>query len=221
MLAWAAPSPPNPTPRAETNHEQDVGSFGRCRSPARSPAAHRPGRRRACRAAGAELVVLRPFGKFDRAQLQRGYKIYKEVCANCHSASLLKFRNLSQPGGPEFTPGQVTALAATYQIKDGPNEAGEMFERPGRPADAFPSPFPNEQAARAANGGAYPPDMSVLAKARTYERGFPRFIFDIFTQYQEQGPDYIAALLTGTRTRRRRVSPCSRASTTTPICPVT
>lgn len=138
-----------------------------------------------------------PFGKFDRAQLQRGYKIYKEVCANCHSASLLKFRNLSQPGGPEFTPGQVTALAATYQIKDGPNEAGEMFERPGRPADAFPSPFPNEQAARAANGGAYPPDMSVLAKARTYERGFPRFIFDIFTQYQEQGPDYIAALLTG------------------------
>jgi ubiquinol-cytochrome c reductase cytochrome b/c1 subunit len=138
-----------------------------------------------------------PFGKFDRAQLQRGYKIYKEVCANCHSASLLKFRNLSQPGGPEFTPGQVTALAATYQIKDGPNEAGEMFERPGRPADAFPSPFPNEQAARAANGGAYPPDMSVLAKARTYERGFPRFVFDIFTQYQEQGPDYIAALLTG------------------------
>ncbi len=138
-----------------------------------------------------------PFGKFDRAQLQRGYKIYKEVCASCHSASLLKFRNLSQPGGPEFTPGQVTALAATYQIKDGPNEAGEMFERPGRPADAFPSPFPNEQAARAANGGAYPPDMSVLAKARTYERGFPRFIFDIFTQYQEQGPDYIAALLTG------------------------
>ena len=138
-----------------------------------------------------------PFGTFDRAQLQRGYKVYKEVCASCHSAALLKFRNLSQPGGPEFTPGQVTALAATYQVKDGPNEAGEMFERPGRPADAFPSPFPNEQAARAANGGAYPPDMSVLAKARTYERGFPRFIFDIFTQYQEQGPDYIAALLTG------------------------
>jgi ubiquinol-cytochrome c reductase cytochrome b/c1 subunit len=138
-----------------------------------------------------------PFGTFDRAQLQRGYKVYKEVCANCHSASLLKFRNLSQPGGPEFTPGQVTALAATYQIKDGPNEAGEMFERPGRAADAFPSPFPNEQAARSANGGAYPPDLSVIAKARTYERGFPRFVFDIFTQYQEQGPDYLAALLTG------------------------
>lgn len=138
-----------------------------------------------------------PFGKFDRAQLQRGYKVFKEVCANCHAASLLKFRNLAQPGGPEFSTGQVTALAATYQIKDGPNESGEMFERPGRAADAFPSPFANEQAARSANGGAYPLDLSVIAKARTYERGFPRFIFDIFTQYQEQGPDYIAALLTG------------------------
>ncbi|WP_306225127.1 cytochrome c1 [Bosea beijingensis] len=138
-----------------------------------------------------------PFGKFDRAQLQRGFKVYKEVCASCHGASLVSFRNLSQPGGPEFTPGQVAALAATYQIKDGPNEQGEMFERPGRPADRFPSPFPNEQAARAAQGGAYPPDFSVLAKARTYTRGFPAFVFDIFTQYQEQGPDYIHALMVG------------------------
>lgn len=141
-----------------------------------------------------------PFGKFDRAQLQRGFKVVKEVCANCHAMNLgnaVRIRNLSQPGGPEFTPGQVAALAATYQVTDGPNDQGEMFQRPGRPADAFPAPFPNEQAARAANGGAYPPDMSVLAKARTYERGFPWFIFDIFTQYQEQGPDYITALLTG------------------------
>ncbi|KQU51692.1 cytochrome C [Bosea sp. Leaf344] len=138
-----------------------------------------------------------PFGTFDRAQLQRGFKVVKEVCANCHSMSLIRLRNLSQPGGPEFSTGQVTALAATYTIKDGPNEQGEMFDRPGRAADAFPAPFPNEQAARAANGGAYPPDLSVLAKARTYERGFPKFVFDMFTQYQEQGPDYIAALLTG------------------------
>lgn len=138
-----------------------------------------------------------PFGTFDRAQLQRGYKVFKEVCASCHSASLMRFRNLSQPGGPEFTPSQITALAATFQVKDGPNDAGEMFERPGRPADVFPAPFANEQAARAANGGAYPVDLSVIAKARTYERGFPRFIFDIFTQFQEQGPDYIAALLAG------------------------
>jgi ubiquinol-cytochrome c reductase cytochrome b/c1 subunit len=138
-----------------------------------------------------------PLGTFDRAQLQRGFKVFKEVCSSCHAASLLRFRNLSQPGGPEFSKGQVDALAATYQINDGPNDTGEMFQRPGRAADAWPSPFPNEQAARAAQGGAYPPDFSVLAKARTYERGFPRFIFDIFTQYQEQGPDYIHALMVG------------------------
>ena len=138
-----------------------------------------------------------PFGKFDRAQLQRGFKVTREVCASCHAMSLVRFRNLSQPGGPEFSAGQVTALAATDQITDGPTEQGEMFQRPGRAADAFPAPFPNEMAARAANGGAYPPDLSVLAKARTYERGFPRFVFDIFTQYQEQGPDYIKALLVG------------------------
>lgn len=141
-----------------------------------------------------------PFGKFDRAQLQRGFKVAKEVCANCHAMSLIRFRNLAEPGGPGFTPSQVAALAASYSnIKDGPNDSGEMFERPGRPADAFPAPFANEQAARAANGGAYPPPIDMLAKARTYERGFPKFVFDIFTQYQEQGPDYIVALLTGYR----------------------
>lgn len=138
-----------------------------------------------------------PFGKFDRAQLQRGFKVAREVCASCHAMSMLRFRNLSQPGGPEFTPGQVAALAATYQVTAGPNDTGEMFQRPGLSADSIPAPFANEQAARAANGGAYPPDISMLAKARTYERGFPTFVFDIFTQYQEQGPDYITALLNG------------------------
>lgn len=138
-----------------------------------------------------------PFGTFDRAQLQRGFQVYREVCSACHSISLLKFRNLSQPGGPEFSNAQVRALAAEYKVKDGPNDSGEMFERPGRPADAYPSNFPNEQAARAANGGAYPPDMSLLGKARTYERGFPWFLIDIFTQYQEQAPDYIHAILMG------------------------
>ncbi|MFZ5739228.1 ubiquinol-cytochrome c reductase cytochrome b/c1 subunit [Rhodopseudomonas thermotolerans] len=138
-----------------------------------------------------------PFGTYDRAQLQRGFKIYKEVCANCHSLKLLQYRNLAEPGGPGFTVEQAKAIAAEAQIKDGPNDAGDMFERPGRLADTFHSPFPNEQAARAANGGAAPPDMSLLAKARTYSRGFPQFIFDLFTQYQEQGPNYIAALLQG------------------------
>jgi ubiquinol-cytochrome c reductase cytochrome b/c1 subunit len=138
-----------------------------------------------------------PFGTFDRAQLQRGYKVYKEVCATCHSMHLLSFRNLGEPGGPGFSKAQVAAIAAEAKVQDGPNDSGEMFERPGRPADRFPSPFPNDAAARAANGGALPPDFSVLAKARSYERGFPTFIFDIFTQYQEQGVDYIYALLHG------------------------
>ena len=139
-----------------------------------------------------------PFGTFDRAQLQRGLKVYREVCASCHSLNKVYFRNLSQPGGPEFVPGQVQALAAEYKVKDGPNEAGEMFERPGRPADRWPSPFPNEQAAAAANGGKAPPDLSVMTKARSYQRGFPTFIFDIFTQTSESlGPNYVAALLKG------------------------
>ncbi len=138
-----------------------------------------------------------PFGKFDRAQLQRGFKVYREVCANCHSLSFVSFRNLAEPGGPEFSVAQAQTVAGEYKIKDGPNDQGEMFERPGRLADYFPAPFPNEQAARVANGGAYPPDLSVIAKARTYERGFPRFLMDVVTQYQEQGVDYLAALLKG------------------------
>jgi ubiquinol-cytochrome c reductase cytochrome b/c1 subunit len=140
-----------------------------------------------------------PFGRYDQGQLQRGFKVYKEVCAACHSINLFRFRNLAEPGGPGYTPAQAAAVAAEYQIKDGPNDRGEMFERPGRVADAMPWNFPNENAARAANGGALPPDMSVIAKARTYERGFPWFVFDMFTQYQEQGPDYLTALMMGYR----------------------
>jgi ubiquinol-cytochrome c reductase cytochrome b/c1 subunit len=138
-----------------------------------------------------------PFGKYDRAQIQRGFKIYREVCQNCHSLSLLSFRNLADEGGPGFSEAQVDAIAAQYKVKDAPNDQGDINDRPARAADHFPPVFANEQAARAANGGALPPDMSVLAKARGYERGFPLFIFDIFTQYQEAGPDYIAAILKG------------------------
>ena len=138
-----------------------------------------------------------PFGTFDRGALQRGLKVYKEVCSGCHGLSYVAFRNLEEPGGPGYTTAQVVALASDYKIKDGPNDQGEMFERAGRPADYFPSPFPNEEAARAANGGAAPPDLSLITKALSYERGFPQFIFDFFTQYQEQGPDYVAAILQG------------------------
>lgn len=139
-----------------------------------------------------------PFGTFDQAQLQRGFKIYKEVCSTCHSMNLLSFRNLAEPGGPGFTEAQAAAIAAEYKIKD-VNDAGEPIERPGRLADHFPAPFANEKAAAAAMGGKAPPDMSTLAKARSYPRGFPWFIFDFFTQYQEEGPDYISALLKGYR----------------------
>jgi ubiquinol-cytochrome c reductase cytochrome b/c1 subunit len=138
-----------------------------------------------------------PFGKFDQGQLQRGYKVYKEVCSACHSMNLVHYRNLTDPGGPGFSIAQAEALASEIQVKDGPNDAGDMFERPGRVADKFPSPFPNENAARAANGGAAPPDLSLMAKARGYERGFPQFIFDAFTQFQEKGPNYIHAILIG------------------------
>ena len=137
------------------------------------------------------------FGHYDQAQLQRGYQVYKDVCASCHAMKLVKFRNLADEGGPGFTEDAVKVLAATYAIQDGPNDAGEMFERPRLPSDAFPSPFPNDNAARAANGGALPPDLSLIAKARAVHRGFPWFVFDMFWPYQEQGPDYITSLLTG------------------------
>jgi ubiquinol-cytochrome c reductase cytochrome b/c1 subunit len=137
-----------------------------------------------------------PFGSYDRAQLQRGFKIYREVCQACHSLELVSFRNLAEPGGPGFSPAQAAAVAVEYRVKD-IDDKGDQIERGGRVADHFPPPFANELAARAANNGALPPDMSVLAKARTYERGFPLFVFDALTQYQEQGVDYIVALLKG------------------------
>jgi len=139
-----------------------------------------------------------PFGKFDRAQLQRGFQVYKEVCAACHSLGLVAFRTLGQPGGPEFPEDQVKAIAEGWSVKiKDINDSGEVIERAPRPADFFPKPFANEKAAETANGGKAPPDLSLMPKARTYERGFPTFIFDIFTQYQEQGADYVRSFLTG------------------------
>lgn len=138
-----------------------------------------------------------PFGIYDVGQLQRGLKVYNEVCKACHGMKLVSFGSLAEPGGPGLTTAQATAFAADYQVTDGPNDQGEMFQRPARLADHFPSPFANDAAARVANNGVLPPDLSVIAKARGYERGFPLFLFDIFTQYQEEGVDYLVALLTG------------------------
>jgi ubiquinol-cytochrome c reductase cytochrome b/c1 subunit len=137
-----------------------------------------------------------PFGKYDRAQLQRGFRVYREVCQVCHGLKLLAFRNLADPGGPGFTPAQAAAVAAEYQVRGEPNDQGEVKDRPGRPADFFPPPFANDNEARA-RYNAVPPDLSVIAKARSYERGFPWWVLDMVTQYQEHGVDYLTALLLG------------------------
>ena len=133
-----------------------------------------------------------PFGKFDRAQLQRGYKVYKEVCSNCHSMRFISFRNLADKGGPGFTGDQVKTLAASYKIKDGPNDAGDMFERDGLPSDRFPWAFANEEAAKAANGGALPPDLSLITKAREGWHGTLNQMWNGIG-----GPQYVYSLLTG------------------------
>ena len=121
-------------------------------------------------------------GKFDRGSLQRGYQVYTEVCAACHSMKYLSYRNLSQPGGPEFSEQQAKIIASQFEVTDGPNSDGEMFTRPGRLSDKFVGPYPNEQAATAANGGAYPPDMSVLVKAR---KGGADYIYSVLMGYED------------------------------------
>ena len=122
------------------------------------------------------------FGKFDRASLQRGYQVYTEVCAACHSMKYLSYRNLSEKGGPEFSVAQAKAIAASFEVTDGPNSDGEMFNRPGKLSDKFVMPYENVKAAQAANGGAYPPDMSVLVKARG---GGVDYIYSLLQGYEE------------------------------------
>ena len=121
-------------------------------------------------------------GKFDRASLQRGFQVYQEVCSSCHSMQYLSYRNLGEPGGPEFSIEEVKAIAASMEIEDGPDSQGEMFIRPGRPSDKFKSPYLNVNASIAANGGAYPPDMSVLVKARP---GGADYIYSVLMGYEE------------------------------------
>ena len=122
------------------------------------------------------------FGVFDRASLQRGYQVYQEVCSGCHSVQYLSYRNLSEKGGPEFSVEEAKAIAAQFEVEDGPNSDGEMFMRPGRLSDKFVKPYPNVEASTAANGGAYPPDMSVLAKAR---KGGADYIYSLLLGYEE------------------------------------
>ena len=127
------------------------------------------------------------FGTFDRSSLQRGYQVYQEVCSGCHSIQHLSYRNLSEKGGPEFSLDEAKAIAAQFEVTDGPNDEGEMFTRPRRLSDKFVNPFPNIQAATAANGGAYPPDMSVLVKAR---KGGADYIYSLLLGYKEVPAGY-------------------------------
>ena len=122
------------------------------------------------------------FGTFDRASLQRGYQVYQEVCSGCHSVQHLSYRNLSEEGGPEFSIEEVKAIVSQFEIEDGPNSDGEMFMRSARLSDKFISPYPNIEASTSANDGAYPPDMSVLAKART---GGADYIYSLLMGYEE------------------------------------
>ena len=122
------------------------------------------------------------FGKYDRASLQRGYQVYTEVCAACHSMQYLSYRNLAEPGGPEFTEEEAKFIAAGFEVLDGPNSEGEMFTRPAKLSDKFVMPYDNVEAAKAANGGAYPPDMSVLAKAR---KGGADYIYSLLLGYED------------------------------------
>lgn len=144
-------------------------------------------------------------GQYDRDQLQRGFQVYQNVCSNCHGLKRVYFRNLVQPGGPQFPEASVKGLAASWpnQITDGPNDEGKMFERPPGLPDPIRGPYHNDKEARAAQNGALPPDLSLIVKARAVERNPSWWIHpflmlgDIAKGYQEGGADYLYALLTG------------------------
>jgi cytochrome c1 len=144
-------------------------------------------------------------GTFDQAQLQRGFKVYSETCARCHGIKRIAFRNLVQPGGPGFPEAGVKSLAAgNYKVDAEPNEDGKVLKRPAILADYIPPPFRNEQEARAAQpGGALPPDLSLIVRARSIETDSPFYMVpftmlrDIVSGYQEAGADYLYAYLTG------------------------
>lgn len=143
-----------------------------------------------------------PGGHFDKNQLQRGFQVFKEVCSTCHGIKRIAFRNLVQPGGPEFPEDGVRSLAATYKV-DELDGNGKVVQRPARLSDRVPSPYKNEAEARSIHNGAYPPDLSLIAKSRGVEYTGPiwyhpvSMLKDVVSGYQEGGADYLYALLTG------------------------
>jgi cytochrome c1 len=145
------------------------------------------------------------WGQYDNAQLQRGFQVYTQVCASCHGLSRVAFRNLVEPGGPEFPEEAVKQFAAEWPNKpiDGPNDEGKMFERPALLSDPILGPYRNDKEARAVQNGALPPDLSLITKARMVENHSPFYVHvadmlrDVVTGYQEAGSDYTYALLVG------------------------
>lgn len=128
------------------------------------------------------------FGTFDRAQLQRGFQVYREICASCHGLDNIAFRNFSDLG---YSEDEIKALAAEYFIEDGPNDDGEMFERAALPSDFFPNPWPNEETARLSNNGAYPPNLALITDARA---GGAEYVYSILTEYEEEAPEGVELL---------------------------
>jgi cytochrome c1 len=124
-----------------------------------------------------------PFGQYDKAQLRRGFQVYREICSNCHALKLLAYRNLAYLG---FSEDETKAIAAEKQVQDGPNDQGDMYSRPARLSDRIVSPFPNDQAARVANNGALPPDLSLITKARA---GGPNYIYGVLTGFMDTPPE--------------------------------
>lgn len=139
------------------------------------------------------------FGTYDQAQLQRGYQVYKQVCSSCHGMDLIAFRNLADLG---YNEDEIKAIAEEYEVTDGPDEDGEMFDRPARPSDYFPSPFSNAKAAAASNGGAAPPDLSLVAKARV---GGPDYLYALLTSYEDDVSEEVLQKIFETETHKREV----------------
>lgn len=146
-----------------------------------------------------------PFGFYDEDQLRRGFKVYQQVCSSCHGMRFLKYRDLMDPDGPNLPEAQVEAIASEYTVTDGPNDQGEMYERPATLQDSFVEPYRNEKEAALVNNGVVPPDLSLMAQARGVSRDVAWYMSpvviaqDLLTMYAEQGPDYIHALLMGYR----------------------
>ena len=157
-----------------------AGALSLAAGPVLSAAAHKPEAR--------DWSFQGLFGTFDRGAQQRGLQVYKEICAACHSLRLVAYRNLEGIGLKED---QIKAIAAEFEVTDGPNDEGEMYTRPARPADRFASPFPNDNAARAANNGALPPDLSLMTKAR---KGGADYLYGLLTGYKEEPPEGVEVM---------------------------